>query len=359
MKKILKYFLLLQIINISIQVVPLWNFESSAFNLLANKKNHKYNKIDNIKLYEVTIRLETEILKENENIIVRNKLFLNNQDFGETEYDDVESFYENNKDYLICPKGKFHMYIYDKKTKKSRIVIPDNFPTDKDDWNLMCFYQWRHDTMFIAYLGHNYAFYQFNFQEETFKTSKNFNYGLHAFKWKTDGYSHEGDHNIQMFAITRLEGNYYLNNYIVNVAKEAGISYEEINHKKLTKLKSNYMASFRKSNFNFYWINYNNVSDFEIGGHFDYEQITTDNFNNINIEKFTNSPLVFFEKMEIVELKFIFAMHFAYYKLKDDKEKFYYGIIDAQTNRVIFHTDEKIVKYLPYSLLRNYRCPKK
>ena len=140
------------------------------------------------------------------------------------------------------------MFIYDKKTKKSRIVKPDNFP-DKDDWNLMCFYQWRHDTMFIAYLGHNYAFYQFNFQEETFKTSKLINHGIHAFKWKTDGYSHEGDHNIQMFAITRLEGNYYLNNYIVNVAKEAGISYEEINHKKLTKLKSNYMASFRKSNF--------------------------------------------------------------------------------------------------------------
>ena len=348
MKTILNYFLFFQIINISIQVVPLWNFESSAFNLFANEDHHKYNKIDNFKLYEVTIRLEREILKENENIIVRNTLFLNNENFGITDYDDVESFYQNNKkNYLICPKGKFHMHIYDKNTKKPKIVKPDNFP-DVDDWNLMCFYQWRHDTMFIAYLGHYIAFYQFNFQEETFKTNTIFNHGLHAFKWKTDGYMNDLDPNMQMFAITRFADYYYLNNYIINAAKEGGIAYQEYNHKRLTELKLYHMATFQIYTFNFYWINYNNISDFEIGGHFDNEQITTDNFNNIKIENYENSPLVFFENMTIVELKFIFSMYFAYYKLKDDKGKLYHGIIEVPRNRVIFHTDEEIIKYIPY-----------
>lgn len=152
-----------------------------------------------------------------------------------------------------------------------------------------------------------------------------------------------------MFAITKYLDEYYLRNYIVNVAKEAKIDHKEINYRKLTVLKSHYISSFQKYNYNFYWINYNNVSDFEIGCHSDREQITTDNFNNIKINIFENSPLIFFENMTIVELNFIFAMYFAYYKLKDDKGKFYHGIIETRKNRVIFHTDEEILKYIPYS----------
>ena len=239
------------------------------------------------------------------------------------------------------------MYIYNKDNGQSRIVKPDNFK-EKGDWNFMCFYQWHYRTMFVAYLGEQYEFYEFNFQEETFKTSKLINHGIHAFKWKTDGYNYERDPYKQMFTITQYDGYYFLNNYLVNV-RDGNLEFKEYNYTALTLLKSKYIASFSKDTFNFNWMSYNNVSDFESGGHSNNEVIGTANFTKTKIDKFTNSPLVFFEKMEIVELKFIFAMHFAYYKLKDDKEKFYYGIIDAQTNRVIFHTDEKIVKYLPYS----------
>ena len=42
-------------------------------------------------------------------------------------------------------------------------------------------------------------------------------------------------------------------------------------------------------------------------------------------------------------------MSFAYYILKDDNGKFYYGIIEVPSNRVIFHTDEEIKTYIPYS----------
>ena len=96
MKNIVNYFLLLllQIINISIQVIPLWNFESSTFNLFANGEYHQYNIIEK-QLYALTIRLQREIFKENGKINVRNTLFLNNQYIGITDYDDVESFYEN------------------------------------------------------------------------------------------------------------------------------------------------------------------------------------------------------------------------------------------------------------------------
>ena len=347
MKNILLHILLLQIINISFQVVPLWNFESSTFNLFAKKENHTYNKVER-ELHGLTLRLEREILKENENIIVRNTLYLNNENFGITEYDDVESFYDNGKNYLICPKGKFHMYIYNKYTKESRIVKPNNFQV-YGDWNLMCYLQYRYHTMFVAYLGDLYNFYEFNYYDEIFITNKTINHGLHAFKWKTEGYDYSWDSNVQMFAITQKDGYYFINNFIFNVNNGANLDFKEYNWTLLTQLKSKYIASFQKDTFNFYWMSYNNVSDLESGGHSNNEQITTANFKKIKLDRFTNSPLVFFEKMTIVELKFIFEMYFAYYTLKDDKGKFYYGIIDASRNRVIFHTDEEILKYIPYS----------
>ena len=40
-------------------------------------------------------------------------------------------------------------------------------------------------------------------------------------------------------------------------------------------------------------------------------------------------------------------------QLLNDKGKFYYGIIDVPRNRVIFHTNEEIIKYIPYL---DYAC---
>ena len=41
-------------------------------------------------------------------------------------------------------------------------------------------------------------------------------------------------------------------------------------------------------------------------------------------------------------------MNYVYYKLKNDKGKYYYGIIDATKNKVVFNTDEEILKFIPY-----------
>ena len=346
MKNILEYFLILTIIKISVQIVPLWNFESAAFNLLANRDKYIYNVVNNSKLYEVTLRLEREIYRENGNINIKNTLFLNDENFGETDYDDVESFYQNNnKNYIICPKGKFHIYIYDS-SKNKRIVKPNYFP-DLGDWDLMCYYQNLHDVLFVAYLGNEYHFYQFNFQEESFRTNKQVYNGIYAFKWKSSGYDSYWDTKKQMFSIIKEGKEFKLYNLLFDVRKDGDINFNYINHRYLTYSKTNYTASFQKDSFNFYLISYNSVDDFEILSHSDNQEITTDNIGQINID-FLYKPLVFFEKMTIMELKFIFAMFFAYYKLKDENDKFYYGILDVPRNRVIFHTDKEILKFIPY-----------
>ena len=90
-------------------------------------------------------------------------------------------------------------------------------------------------------------------------------------------------------------GFYSLKNYLINASKDGGINTKEENNRDITyKQKSKYIASFGKdNNFNFYWINYNNVNDFVIGSHTYYSPIIHDLFN-IKIETFSNSPLIFF-----------------------------------------------------------------
>ena len=85
------------------------------------------------------------------------------------------------------------------------------------DWNLMCNYQWGPDSMFIAYLGGKYGFYQYNFQEETFTTKTMFDDGIYAFILKSEGWNNESYPNKQMYAITRYLDAYYLKNYFVDV----------------------------------------------------------------------------------------------------------------------------------------------
>ena len=349
MKNINVYFLFLSIINASFQVVPLWNFQAFTFDLLANQDSFTYIKYEKT-LHSVHAKLERKIYKENGEIKIKHLLYLDYQNYGETEFDDIESFYRNsNNNYLICPKGKHHIYLYYKETQKFETIVPNDFP-NINDWDLMCYYQYQdqYQTLFVAYLGEKTNFYQFLFHQEKFKMGKTIQDGIHAFKWRTSGIDKdENNPEKPMLAIVK-NGDKYLLDYINMEVKtnNEDFNYRITNNKELTLLKSNYLACFQIDTYNFYWINYNNASDFEIGSYTGNEDLFN-NFKDLNFQIFTESPLKFFEKITIIELKFIFAMYFAYYKIKNDKGKIYYGIIDVPRNRVIFNTDEEIIKYIP------------
>ena len=121
----------------------------------------------------------------------------------------------------------------------------------------------------------------------------------------------------------------------------------------LTKLKSNYSSYFIQNNerYDFYWINYNNYSDFESGYYNESQNITKDNLNTINIIKNVNkSPFLFLDKILIKKLKFIPYTKYAHYELyNEDKNITYYGLIDIVLNRIVFNTDENITLLEPYS----------
>ena len=58
----------------------------------------------------------------------------------------------------------------------------------------------------------------------------------------------------------------------------------------------------------------------------------------------------FIDNVTLENLKFIPYTKYAYYKLYNkDKEKYYYGIIDIEENKVIYNTDEQLINYTTYS----------
>ena len=346
MKNFLFYFLFLVIIKISFELVPNWNFQSSSIDLLNNpNKEFSYNVVD-FELHSVKIRLNRAINIQDGEVKQKHTLFLDGIDFGETEFDDIESVYKNSENkYFVCPKGNFHVYIY-KQNQGSSVFKPYDFPKVKN-WNLLCFYQFGENHLFIAYLNNQINFYEYFLDTGDLK-SKSINNGIHAFKWRIS------DVNIYkkpMIAIIK-EGNSYFLKYIAfDIKANEEYNYYFNNNHYLTDEKSNFLAFFKKNSYNFFLISYNSVSDFVSGYYIKNEEITTDNIGSSEIPIIWNqSPLEFYDSASIEEMKFIYENKYVYYNIKNNnKDISYHGIIDVSLNKVIFNTDKEIIDFKPFS----------
>ena len=78
----------------------------------------------------------------------------------------------------------------------------------------------------------------------------------------------------------------------------------------------------------------------------DYKEI--ENLLNATIND--KNPLQFIDDVTIKKMKFIRNTKYVYYEIyNNDKKISYYGIIDIILNKVIFNTNETIIKFMPYS----------
>ena len=157
-----------------------------------------------------------------------------------------------------------------------------------------------------------------------------------------------------MITILKTKNELLLKELNCKVVKGSSYSCSDNNNQKiLTNLKSNFNSYFIENNekYDFYWINYNNYSDFESGYYNESQKITKDNLNIINIIKNENkSPFLFLDKISIKQLKFITYTKYAYYEIyNEDKKATYYGFIDIVLNKIVFNTDKNITLFQPYS----------
>ena len=121
---------------------------------------------------------------------------------------------------------------------------------------------------------------------------------------------------------------------------------EEKSEAKFLKTKSYSNSFFYHKNEHFFFVTYNNISDFLSGFYNEANEISFDQISYIKAIINTLPPLEFFEDFNIEYIKFIQNTQYLYYKIvNNEKDVTYHGIIDIEENKVIFNTDEEIIRF--------------
>ena len=180
MKTQLLYILFFKLISV-FSIVPLWNFKNSAINLLSNSDTYTYVICDR-ESYNMKIKLEKTITKGT-TISETNRIYIDEKDRGETNWEDIESFYKINNIKYICPKGKYFMYIDSDDSFKE--MIPKDF-TDEGDWELKCYYQNQEGYMFVTFLNKYSTIYVYYLDgSNKWDNNLKIHQGLYDYKWTT------------------------------------------------------------------------------------------------------------------------------------------------------------------------------
>ena len=100
----MKQFIIYLIIKISYSITPIWNFLFFLQDLLSEQTSISYNITEKI-WGDSKIRLFKILEKINNTITEKNYFQINNYGVKETNWENIESFYEFDNRYFICPTG--------------------------------------------------------------------------------------------------------------------------------------------------------------------------------------------------------------------------------------------------------------
>ena len=357
MKKILKYIFILELIKIIYSIVPLWDFEKSTVNLLNNSQNSDTYTVCDKTINSLQFKLIRIIKKEGNTINQNRNLYLDNGKYTiyNVPWEDVGNIYKvkdnyNNYKYYICPKGKFHLHVYDGQN------LVENYPEgfyENGDWELKCYYLQLENLniLYIGYLNTEQHFYHFDLNKEEYAYNYQIFDGLYDFRWTFT------DDKPQLFPLLTLnkknnEGFFLQFDYIwVNYDRDSDFTPSG-NPRKLIDIKSKTISYFdeNEESFNFYFLTYDNYFDFKIGYYKGGEIITESNLKKIKIIIHNETPLEFLDNINIEKINFIPYTKYLYYTIYNNKNNVkYHGIIDVEYNKLIFNTDKDILEFKPYS----------
>ena len=344
MKTQLLYILFFKLISV-FSIVPLWNFKNSAINLLSNSDTYTYVICDR-ESYNMKIKLEKTITKGT-TISETNRIYIDEKDRGETNWEDIESFYKINNIKYICPKGKYFMYIDSDDSFKE--MIPKDF-TDEGDWELKCYYQNQEGYMFVTFLNKYSTIYVYYLDgSNKWDNNLKIHQGLYDYKWTTQ--MENDNHDYLMKGIILKDNNIFLQSIMFNIKSDHLDKNDVGSNKQLFQSLSYSNSYFNLYNYNFYFMTYNSISDFTSGYYNGSEEITMENIGKIKVSLNNGTPLEFIDNnISIKYLNFIRNTKYVFYELQNNKNnEIYHGIIDIQLNKVIFNTNETILEFKPYS----------
>ena len=170
MKEIIQFFIFMNLIFLSLSIIPIWNFYESSTDLLPNnEQRHEYLVKQITSHFDLKYTFRRIIEKKDGVVTFKNNFTcqFTNDDKNTlvvnqiVNFNDLESAYtDKSGKYYICPKGRNHVLYYTDGQEGMIPIVPDNFE-DKGDWELNCYLQYQKNVdaksawkkLFVFYLN--------------------------------------------------------------------------------------------------------------------------------------------------------------------------------------------------------------
>ena len=343
------FFIFLNLLVSTFLIIPNWNLKNASVNLLSSSDTKKYV-VSHRTMYGLFAKLEKTITKlSNGTIIHQNTLTLNDTPTTTTvSYENIESLYKKDGKKILCPKGK-----YDPVNLETNSEIK-NYNKDEDgDFELKC-YLHNEGYFFVYYFrnGENQT-YNLLMSDLNYEQYSTLQFGEELYDFKL--VNKEGNKNYDPYQICTLAKR---DNYIQFISADYNLKggYSKANEKNKTLIKSKAYSQGYFNNFtnNFYYITYDNISDFTSG--YSTKTVSGNEYNpsdidnTIKISNNYNTPFEFLNEVEIKEMNFLLYTNYVYYSIYNKiTQKTYHGVFNVLTNKIIFNTDEDIDVFIPYS----------
>ena len=176
--------LILNYLVLVFSIIPLWNFENTAIDLLSENEEHKYYTYYNV-IDSITIKLEKTISKSGVSITETNTIYIGDDSGIQVNWEHIESIYHISNIIYICPQGKYHLNKYE---NGGFTEMKSNSFSYEEDWELLCYHQINKNYMFVSYLNNHNLIYVYKFDSNEWITNgaTTIYNGLFDFKWTTD-----------------------------------------------------------------------------------------------------------------------------------------------------------------------------
>ena len=335
-----------------ILIIPEWNISTAGNDLLGSSTEQEIV-VNYRDLFGVELKMIKKFNKDSTGKITYDNYVEVSGTKKKVDFEHVESFYNKLNMYIICPRGSYHPYNFN----AERYLIPDGF--QGENWNLTCFLHEVDNHYFLL------VFYHMNGNNVNAYLT-NTNYGIAwsnaptiAYEKKYELYDYrfnvqsEPDNLYKMMAFLK-DGNFLrlgaLQIYLKNdVIQKCDVNSLSTKHE--FELKTYSEGFFRNNTDLFYFMTYNNISDFTTA----FTTDAADDYTQIDTMKMSTNSLPDFEflddDVEIEKMRFMLNSKFLYYIFKEkNSEKRYYGIFDIQINKIIFNTAEEIITFFPLTL---------
>ena len=246
--KLLSFILVYWIKYIS-TILPLWNLEESAEDLLHSSDTHTYQIADRF-MYELHLELKKIITRNGDKITHINTLTLDSNTYT-VNFENVESFYQKYDTvdlYILCPRGSFHpVKLFDMTN-----ITFDNWIKD-DIWDLKCYYHKSGYFLIYYLMNGNYEVKSLKNGDSEWKSPTHLNLydEIYDFKLKNKEDGNTNTNPYSFLAIVK-EGNYLkLIGTKIGFENSNGIGRETDQKKDLTTAKKYSQGYFSNSTTDF------------------------------------------------------------------------------------------------------------